>query len=78
MSDEGDLNLICELRDDFVEEVPGCIGKGSSGKDYCRSEPGPEVTNSPSKSPITTEETSSPSKSPVKPQSLHHHQATLL
>ena len=34
MSDEGDLNLICELRDDFVEEVPGCIGKGSSGKDY--------------------------------------------
>ena len=45
-----DLNLVCQLRDDF-EEVPGCIGKGSSGKDYCRSAPGPEVTNSPSKSP---------------------------
>ena len=60
-----DLDLICQLRDD-VEEVPGCIGKGSPGQDYCRSAaPGPGVTDSPSKSPITPEPTPSPSDSPV-------------
>ena len=60
-----DLDLICQLRDDY-EEVPGCIGKGTSGEDYCRSAaPGPGVTDSPSKSPITPEPTPSPSDSPV-------------
>ena len=57
-----DLDLICQLRDD-VEEVQGCTGNGELGKDYCRSVSGPEVTNSPSKSPIKA--TSSPSGSPV-------------
>ena len=71
-----DLDLICEQRDDY-EEVQGCTGKGESGKDYCRSVSGSEVTNSPSKSPIkatssppsgspvTSDPTPSPSNSPI-------------
>ena len=73
--DDCDLDLICQLRDD-VEEVPGCIGNGSPGKDYCRSltskptptptsQPSPNPTRFPSKAPITSKPTDSPTPGPT-------------
>ena len=51
--------LVCELRD-AKEAVPGCLGEGLSGKDYCRI---PDITLEPTMSLVPTE--AQPTESPT-------------
>ena len=59
--------LVCELRD-AKEVIPGCLGEGLSGKDYCRI---PDITLEPTMSlvPTSAQPTESPT-STASPTSL--------